>query len=223
MVSNRFLLTALEAFLAIQFHTTTLSLYQLALAAIGPQSEPQSVTSQFDWNEMSCAAMDAAEHTLNFYLSLPVGTELGFTNTQWVQLAFAMVLLYRHIAKVSDPTQKSAFLTILSQLQLRISALSTPQVDSNGDHDTFSEYTRRVTQIQRLLDDRIDISKKGVSNNGASTLDSEMNVSVNVSSTIESETLSLNGLISEDLLMDGDFSSNYLFEASVEQIMGNWI
>lgn len=217
------MLTALEAFLAIQFHTTTLSLYQLALAAIGPQSEPQSVTSQFDWNEMSCAAMDAAEHTLNFYLSLPVGTELGFTNTQWVQLAFAMVILYRHTAKVSDPTQKSAFLTILSQLQLRISALSTPHVDSNGDRDTFSEFTRRVSQIQGLLDDRIDTSNKSIGDNGASTLDSGMNVSVNVSSTSESETLNLNSLILEDLLMDVDFSSNYLFEASVEQIMGNWI
>ncbi len=172
---------------------------------------------------MSCAAMDAAEHTLNFYLSLPVGTELGFTNTQWVQLAFAMVILYRHTAKVLDATQKSAFLTILSQLQLRISALSTPNVDSNGDHDTFSEFTRRVTQIQGLFDDRIDTSNKGIGDNGVSTLDSGMNVSVNVSSTIESETLNLNSLISEDLLMGVDFSSNYLFEASVEQIMGNWI
>lgn len=217
------MLIALEAFLSIQFHTTALSLYQLALTAIAPQSKSQSVAYQLDWNEMTCAAMSAAEHTLNLYLSLPAGTELGFTNTQWVQMAFAMVNLYRHTAKLSNPNQKSAFLTMLNRLQLRVGALSSSHVDSNGDRDTFFEFTRRVTQIKELLDDPCDDSSKSTGKDYSAIPDTRMSISVDASNTLEGDSLGLNSLIPEDLLMNVDFSSNYLFEASVEQIMGNWI
>jgi hypothetical protein len=212
------LLTVLEAFLAIQFYTTALSLYQIALTAVSPQSGSQLVAHQPDWNEMSCEAIRASECILNLYLSLPPGTELGFTNTQWVQMAFAMIILYRLTAK-SNPTQTAAFITLLNQLQLRVGALSTPQVDSNGDRDTFFEFTRRVTQIKGLLDksptymdqDRLLIPGAGV------------NVSVDIPHALEGDSLGLDGLLPEDLLMHVDFSSDYLFEASVEQIMDNWI
>lgn len=167
---------------------------------------------------MSCAAIRSSERILNLYLSLPPGTELGFTNTQWVQMAFAMVILYRLTAK-SNSTQTAAFLTLLNQLQLRVGALTTHQVDSNGDRDTFFEFTRRVTQIKGLLDksqtyidqDRLSIPAAGV------------NVSVDIPEAIEGDPLGLDSLFPEDLLMHVDFSSDFLFEASVEQIMGNWI
>lgn len=167
---------------------------------------------------MSCAAISTSECILNLYLSLPPGTELGFTNTQWVQMAFAMIILYRHTAK-SNPTQTAAFLTLLNQLQLRVGALSTPQVDSNGDRDAFFGFTRRVTQIKGLLDN----SPKNIGQDGSSIPGAGMNVSVNIPDPLEGDSLGLDSLVPEDLLMHVDFSSNYLFEASVEQIMGNWI
>ncbi|OOQ90361.1 hypothetical protein PEBR_04496 [Penicillium brasilianum] len=203
---------------ALQFYTTALSLYQIALTAISPQSGSQLVAHQPDWNEMSCAAIRSSERILNLYLSLPPGTELGFTNTQWVQMAFAMVILYRLTAK-SNSTQTAAFLTLLNQLQSRVGALTTPQVDSNGDRDTFFEFTRRVTQIKGLLDK----SQTYIDQNRLSIPGAGVNVSVHIPEATEGDPLGLDSLYPEDLLMHVDFSSDFLFEASVEQIMGNWI
>lgn len=219
---NLSLLTVLKAFLAFQFHTTALSLYQLALAAISPRSETQSATFQLDWNEMLCAAMSASECVLNLYLELPAATELGFTNTQWVQMGFAMVIIYRHTARLSNPNQTSAFLAMLNQLQLRIGALSTSHVDSNGDRDTFFEFTRRVVQIKSLLGGPRDNASRNTGKNGSSIPDIEMHMPADASDILEGDPL-LDSLVPEDLLMQVDCSSNYLFEASVEQIMGDWI
>ncbi|OKP06384.1 hypothetical protein PENSUB_6374 [Penicillium subrubescens] len=212
-----------RAFFAIQFHTTALSLYQLALAAVSPWSESQPVAYQLDWNEMLCAAMSASEYVLNSYLELPVGTELGFTNTQWVQMAFSMVILYRHTAKLSNPNQAAAFLSMLNQLQQRIGTLSTPHVDSNGDRDTFFDFTRRVVQIKGLLGGPRDNPSRDIGKDGSSIPNIGMHVSVDASNILEGDPLDLDSLVPEDLLMQVDFSSDYLFEASVEQIMGNWI
>jgi hypothetical protein len=172
---------------------------------------------------MLCAAMSASEYILNSYLELPAGTELGFTNTQWVQMAFAMVILYRHAARLSNPNQTAAFLATLNQLQLRIGALSTPHVDSNGDRDTFFDFTRRVARIKGLLGCPHDNASTNIGKDGSSIPDIGMPVSIDASNIIEGDSLGLDSLVPEDLLMQVDFSSNYLFEASVEQIMGNWI
>jgi hypothetical protein len=172
---------------------------------------------------MLCAAMGASEYMLNSYLELPAGTELGFTNTQWVQMAFAMVILYRHTTKLSNASQTAAFLATLNQLSLRVGALSTSQMDSNGDRDTFFGFTRRVAQIQGLVDDSSCSSSGTLHKDGLSIANTEMIMTSEASIALEGDALGLDSLVPEDLLMHVDFSSNYLFEASVEQIMGSWI
>lgn len=172
---------------------------------------------------MLYAAMSASEYILNSYLELPAGTELGFTNTQWVQMAFAMVILYRHTAKLSNPNQTAALLAILNQLKLRIGAFSTPQVDSNGDRDTFFEFTRRVAQIEGLLGGPCNNPPRNIGRDGSSIPDIGVHESIDASDILEGGPLGLDSLVPEDLLMQVDFSYNYLFEASMEQIMGNWI
>ncbi|KAJ5167138.1 uncharacterized protein N7482_005919 [Penicillium canariense] len=202
-------------FLAFHFHATGLSLYQLSLTLTGQQTNTRVVSLQPWWDEMLCAAMNASEFMLNWYISLPADTELGFTNTQWVQMAFAMVVLYRHTATLANPKQTAVFLDILAQLRQRVGALSTPHVDLNGDRDTFFDFRRRIVQIQS----RFDVSSK----DGSSSTDRGNNAPVNISSTPQADSVNLDSSVQDDLFTSIEFSHDYLFEASMEQIMGDWI
>lgn len=101
---------------------------------------------------MSNAAVNAADSIYSIYLSLPPASELGFTNAQWIQLGFAMLIGYRSTATSPSPEKTESFLHTLSLLRQRVGALSTPNVDHNGDRDVFVDFRKRIVQIQARLD-----------------------------------------------------------------------
>jgi hypothetical protein len=112
----------------------------------------QAATSQSWHDELSNAAVNAVESIHSLYLSLPPASELGFTNAEWVQLGFAMLIGYRITAASPIPERKKAYLQTLALLRQRVGALSTPNVDHNGDRDVFVDFRKRIVQIQTLLD-----------------------------------------------------------------------
>ncbi|KXG52499.1 uncharacterized protein PGRI_087830 [Penicillium griseofulvum] len=140
-----------ESFLlSMQYHATCLSLYQLALNITNQESH-----SPFDPNswreEMSFSAFISANSILTLYIKLPSKEEVGFNNTQWVQIAFALLVAYRHTMATSKPGQTAAFLDTLSKLGSRVGALSTSDVDMNGARDAFFDFKNRIVRIQNWL------------------------------------------------------------------------
>ncbi|KAJ5294954.1 hypothetical protein N7508_009775 [Penicillium antarcticum] len=137
--------------LATQYHATGLSLYQVSLTIANRHSQSNLVASHCWQDEISLAAKVSANAILAQYILLPLGQELGFNNTQWVQMAFALLFSYRHAVINSNPEQKAALLHTLSQVRSRVGALSTAHVDVNGARDVFFDFRRRVLRIESWL------------------------------------------------------------------------
>ena len=97
---------------------------------------------------MSLSALISANSILNLYIRLPSKEEVGFNNTQWVQMAFALLVAYRYTVAASKQEQTAAFLDTLSKLRSRIGVLSTSDVDLNGTRDVFFNFRNRVIRIQ---------------------------------------------------------------------------
>lgn len=209
------------AFLAIHFYSTSLSLYQLSLSLFDRRHENSSSTSELHYDEMSCATINSAEAMLGLCISLPAGREVGFTNTQWVQMAFAMLIAYRHTAASTSPSQAMSFLGTLSQLRQRLEALSTLDVDMNGDRDVFFDFKNRVTRIESRL---IGASRKGDSGNHKTTYHEtvargphEAMYSDNIGGLDPFANLVPNAGVGYAMPDD------YLFSASLDQIMSSWL
>ena len=141
----------LTALLATQYHATGLSLYQVSLTIANQHPQPRSMTFCSWRDEITLAARISADAILTKYIGLPPGEEYGFNNTQWVQMAFALLVSYRHTVATSKPEQKAALFHTLSQVRSRVGALSTPHVDVNGARDVFFDYRRRVLRIESWL------------------------------------------------------------------------
>ncbi|KAM5474653.1 hypothetical protein MferCBS49748_000059 [Microsporum ferrugineum] len=146
--------------IALQFHATELSLYQLTLLEkAGKQPKPAETAVS---DEMLCAGRIAAQSILKLYLSLPPHSETAFNNTEWVQIGFALIVACRQVGTTSTTQMtpalvrhKESFSSTLMQLKARVSELSTDLVDLNGDRDIFSNFADRVTRLQAWFDERL--------------------------------------------------------------------
>lgn len=109
-------------------------------------------TASHSWrDEIALAAQVSANAILTQFILLPPREELGFNNTQWVQIAFALLVSYRHTVATSSPEKRAALLHILSQIRSRVGTLSTPHVDMTGARDVFFDFTKRIFRIQNWL------------------------------------------------------------------------
>lgn len=159
---------------------------------------------------------------LGLCISLPAGREVGFTNTQWVQMAFAMLIAYRHTAASTSQSQAMRFLSTLSQLRQRLEALSTLEVDMNGDRDVFFDFKNRVTRIESRL---IGTSRKGDSSDHKTTYHET------VARDGPHEAMYSDNLEGLDPFqnfvpnagMEYAMPDDYLFSASLDQIMSSWL
>ncbi|KGO40069.1 hypothetical protein PEX1_105910 [Penicillium expansum] len=215
-----------ESFLlAIQYHATGLCLYQLALNITNQESQ-----SPFDSNswrdEMAFSAFISANSILNLYIQLPSNDEVGFNNTQWVQIAFALLVAYRHTVAAYKPDQAAAFLETLSKLRSRVGALSTSDVDMNGARDAFFDFGNRIARIENWLGEH-----------GRQEDNSQSDESFDeYRYTLCLEPTNFDGLIGAaehlDVPFGNEFSSSAddlqipqdsFFASSFEQIMGEWV
>jgi hypothetical protein len=124
----------------MQFRATELCLYQLSLSqqATQPSRAAHFSVSLSWWDDVFCAGLTAAEAILNLYLNLPPACELGFNNTQWVQMAFCLLVACRQVVAASRMRQAvlqsrtDAWLETMAHLRERVGSLSTTQIDMNG-------------------------------------------------------------------------------------------
>lgn len=98
----------------------------------------------------------AAKSSLSFFLSSPLGSEMHFNNSEWIQLGFAMTYSAR-LATLSN--QRSIqqeiqhlrrFLgmsDILKDVSGRLRSLSTSRMDDEGEKDVFHNYQQRVERL----------------------------------------------------------------------------
>jgi hypothetical protein len=100
---------------------------------------------------MAVSAVISANSILNLYLELPPNEEVGFNNTQWVQMGFALLVACRYNATASIPDKMATFLQTLSELQSKLEALSTHNVEMNGARDVFFDFKNRVNRIRNWL------------------------------------------------------------------------
>ncbi|KAI2739659.1 hypothetical protein DTO013E5_9015 [Penicillium roqueforti] len=215
--------------LAIQYHATGLGLYQLALNITNRDPQPQFDSDSWK-DDMSFSALISASSILNLYIELPSNEEVGFNNTQWVQIAFALLVTYRHTVAASKPDQTAAFLQTLSKLKSRVGALSTSDVDMKGARDAFFDFKNRIVQIENWLQghDRQEDNSPSEENfeefQHTLCVESEPTHFDGFTEAVETEDLDVTlwNFISSSasgLQMPHDF----LFASSSEQIVGDWV
>ncbi|KAL2825081.1 hypothetical protein BDW59DRAFT_172572 [Aspergillus cavernicola] len=215
--------------LAIQYHATGLCLYQLALNITSRQPQSPTHFESHSWrDEMSVSALISASSILNMLIQLPSKAEVGFNNTQWVQVGFALLVAYRHTVAASKPDQTAAFLDTLSKLQARVGALSTSEVDANGARDVFFDFRNRVVQIQKWFA-KLNNREEDNSDNSRSQ---ESFQAGDFQHTLCSEPTDFDRLVNVDAPLGNVFSPlpedlqvphDFLISSSFEQIMGDWV
>lgn len=150
------------AVMAMQLYSSELCLYQLSLSQKIPLSSAYSIVSETWWGEIFCSGLTAAENILNMYLGLPLGGEQAFNNTQWVQMAFCILVASRQVVAASSMGKAALLPQIhtwpetLEKLRQRLEALSTDQVDLDGERDVFVDFEKRVSRIQGWFDCNFD-------------------------------------------------------------------
>lgn len=143
----------------MQFHTVELYLCQICLF---DRKCDSSMTPSISWSpwhlEILCSGLVAAKSLFDFYLSLPLRTEMAFNNSEWVQISFGLTVA----SKLAVTATKASFYhqtmslrrslnmsDILKQSIFRTTALATTCVDADGDRDVFYHYEQRVRLVQR--------------------------------------------------------------------------
>lgn len=115
-----------------------------------------------DWKvEALGTGLVAAKSTLSFFLSLPLGCEMNFNNSQWIQLGFVLTYSAR-LATLSSQTsihQETLHLRrflgmsdMLKDVASRLRSLSSSRMDDDGDRDVFNHYQQRVERLQAWFD-----------------------------------------------------------------------
>ncbi|PGH05522.1 hypothetical protein GX51_02860 [Blastomyces parvus] len=151
-----------NSFLFMQLHSVELSFYQLSLFEHRPETttstEPRVFLpfSKFRL-ELLRAGLMSASSFFNYYLSLPIGAEMPFNNSEMIQIGFALTIaanqtitamgesLYRETVPQRQLLDMSA---ILARVVERAHALSTPSVDDDGDVHTFNHFEKRALRLQ---------------------------------------------------------------------------
>lgn len=108
-----------------------------------------------------CTGLVSAKSSLSPFLSLPLGSEMHFNNSEWLQLGFSITYCARFAAlsyqkPVEHETQYLRnFLDmsdILREVTSRLRTLSTPNTDNDGKRDVFYQYRQHVEQLQRWFE-----------------------------------------------------------------------
>ncbi|KAE8371317.1 hypothetical protein BDV26DRAFT_276362 [Aspergillus bertholletiae] len=151
---------------AMQLYTTEMCLYQLSLSqqrALFSQSTYFMVSETW-WVEIFCSGLTAAENILSMYMGLPLGGEMAFNNTQWIQMAFCILVACRKVVAASRMgqiallPQSRTWSETLGKLRQRLGALSTTQVDQDGDRDVFTDFENRISRMQGWFDRNLEDS-----------------------------------------------------------------
>ncbi|OCL08162.1 hypothetical protein AOQ84DRAFT_407445 [Glonium stellatum] len=198
--------------LGMLFHTVELYLYQICLFDIHRRSRTTRPIPWSSWRlEVLSAGLISAKSLLGYYLSLPIGTESSFNNSELIQIGFALTVAAKLSIAASDNSvsretrvlrESLDISSILKQVVLRVGTLVTPHRDKEN---VFYNYERRVKQVQTWYEGHF--SKEPPANGRH-----ELGVGV---PTIHDAVL-------PDTMFDLQFA-NFYSDATFDEMMGGWM
>jgi hypothetical protein len=204
----------------MQFHATELFLYQLSLSTMDHHSHAQNISDHTFKEELLLSALIAAESIVNIFISLPPGAEIASSNAEWTQLGFAILVANKIITTASSmPGNGAAFAqrkfswpTTLEHLKIRIQALSSGQLDRNGDRDAFYQFSRRVSNFNEWFTRQNAMAEapfacQGMPQNPLPT-----------ATMAPPELLMQTGV--DDFFQ---FPEDEVFNAAIDHMLGNWV
>ncbi|KAH8803667.1 hypothetical protein F5884DRAFT_806152 [Xylogone sp. PMI_703] len=148
--------------LVIQFRTTELALYQISLLH-QKHDLVHGIPASSSHLEILCAGLFSAKLLFDFYLSLPVGAEITFNNSEWIQIGFAFIVASKLSAMATKPSiaretrnfrTSLGMSTVLEQSVERISTVRKSRIGIPGERDAFLDFERRIKGIQRWFNDQ---------------------------------------------------------------------
>ncbi|KAL5354405.1 hypothetical protein ACLOAV_000494 [Pseudogymnoascus australis] len=144
--------------LAMQYHAVELNLYQIALLDRSVESEVPRLVPSSAWRlDILCAGLISAKSLLSYFLSVPARTQLAFSNSEWLQIAVAMVVASKLSVATRGTTASRETLALRDSLDMLsfvkktvavVSQLVTQVVDADGRRDIFYDYWKRGKLIQ---------------------------------------------------------------------------
>ncbi|PYI11625.1 hypothetical protein BO78DRAFT_403035 [Aspergillus sclerotiicarbonarius CBS 121057] len=157
--------------LFMQFYTAELYLCQIALFDHRPSAQEPQHDSSFQIEALRMG-LAAAKSLLDFYIYLPLRSEVAFNNAMWIQIGFALTLACKLAVAASEPSvhphtdelcRALDISNTLSRCILRIQALVTSNMDASGDRDVFYHYEKRLKRVQWWFENRALSGPKNVS------------------------------------------------------------
>lgn len=143
--------------LTMHYH---IAMVYLCHTDISRAASRQNLSGAVSWPQWRLEALTtglvSAKHMLSFYSSLPVGSEMHFNNTEWIQLGFALTFCARFaILSNGQPIQQEtahlrSFLgmsDILKDILSRLQPLSTSSVNDEGKKNAIHHYHQRVERL----------------------------------------------------------------------------
>ncbi|KAB8337087.1 hypothetical protein FH972_021391 [Carpinus fangiana] len=151
--------------LAMQFHTVELFLYQVGVCGTGSESNTMPHLPWSPWRlEMLGSGLVAAKSLLGFYHSLPLRSEMAFTNIQYLQLGYGLMFGTRLAVAASSPavchqTQQLRDILdmsdVLRDTSARIGSVRSELFYENGERDAFHHLQHRIQHIKQWLEDQV--------------------------------------------------------------------
>ncbi|KAI9796461.1 MAG: hypothetical protein M1835_003987 [Candelina submexicana] len=231
-----------DSFLLLtQYYTVELYLFQLSLHDPNKNIDP---TRPFPWSpwrlEILCAGLMSARSMLGSFLSLPIDAGKAFNNSQWVQLGFALTVASKLSIAATEKIvaretmsyrQSLGISRLLKECILHTGSLATDFVDEHGDRDVFYHYEQRGKRIQAWYESHFpnnaDITP--IDTHSASSHPSSQNnvpylpIAQDISGFTDHWTGYPNGdnsISSETYNLE---MPQYLPDATIDEIMGDWI
>lgn len=229
--------------LLTQYYTVELYLYQISLHDPNSGTDPARPFPWSTWRlEILCCGLMAARSVLGSFLSLPELTGKAFTNSQWVQLGFAITVATKlSIAAVEKGVaretisyrQSLGMSNILKHCILRTGALVTSYEDENGVKDVFYHFQQRGKRIQAWFESHFpkdaDALLQNTDNDAVVNYASPQNQVqyVPVTHDLNDFATTWGGIPHMDTAsfpgeLYGPPISQYLPDATIDEIMGDW-
>ncbi|KAL3423701.1 hypothetical protein PVAG01_05448 [Phlyctema vagabunda] len=147
--------------LKLQYHASELHLYQLALNPHAQLNERSR--TRWQWQlKIIRLGLQAAKDFFDCHFTIPIRAQLYFSNTQWIQLGFSLLVSTRlcvlaasdRFSQETDGLRYSLDMSgILKRLIIRLQSLKGVPRGANGDDHLLSKFEERGLIVQKWFDE----------------------------------------------------------------------
>ncbi|GLB04780.1 hypothetical protein AtubIFM57258_010799 [Aspergillus tubingensis] len=219
--------------LFMQYYTAELYLCQISLFDNKPktQSPRREVSFQIEALRMGLVA---AKALLDYYVCLPLRSEMAFNNAIWIQIGFALTLASKLVVAASEPSiqphtaelcRALDISSMLSRCILRMQALVTSSMDASGDRDVFYHYEQRLKRVQWWFENRM-LSRQKSDSFQPPVQPSNMSPSGAENNRLESAQLPLDGSNDYTMIPREVYDMQwpgFFPDATIDEILVDWM